>query len=58
MIPNYIELRAYQKAYTKDLSLAYKLLDEGILASEDVMQFSTGNLRDINENRFSQETGR
>lgn len=58
MIPNYIELRAYQKAYTKDLSLAYKLLDEGILASEDVMQFSTGNLKDINENRFSQETGR
>ena len=58
LLPNYVELRAYKNAYGKDLAFGYQLMDEfGLLSSESVIRFGTGNLKDLNEGRLSRETG-
>lgn len=58
LLPNYIELRAYSSAHGKDLSFGYQIMDQfGLLSSEDVVRFGTGNLKDLNEGRLSRETG-
>ena len=58
LLPNYIELRAYSAAHWKDLSFGYQIMDQfGLLSSENVIRFGTGNLKDLNEWRLSRETG-
>ena len=50
LLPNYVELRAYSSAHGKDLSFGYQIMDQfGLLSSENVIRFGTGNLKDLSE---------